>query len=197
MVSATANNACIILPGFQRYIQAPVLHGKGSNFPMEAPQARHSGQTRLEWYEGEAPSMAISAARTAQEPKDSNRPAPTPLNNDSHWKRRADLPTLSSCNITLFIRKVPAFSGQIQQNQHLQKPQHSPDKKCQPLHWAKVARARWEVGAQGGRGGHQPPQPELLPSFLQTCTTKFSSYCSTNKQRSTAQNYPGQHPNTM
>lgn len=34
--------------------------------PMEAPKARHIGQTRQEWHEDEAPSMAISAAYTAQ-----------------------------------------------------------------------------------------------------------------------------------
>lgn len=34
--------------------------------PMEGPQARHIGQTSLEWHKDEAPSMAISAAYTAQ-----------------------------------------------------------------------------------------------------------------------------------
>lgn len=198
------NDACISPPHFQRYIQAPILHGKGSGFPMEAPWARHVGQTRPEGGEGEPPWSFLQHAQCGA--RGQQQTSTNPIKQwHSYWERRVHLPVLSSRN----IKKVPAFSGQRQHNwQHLQKPQLSTDKKWQPPHPVRAAGAKWEVGAARRKKNktkpqnhtqksswkwHYSSQPELLPSFLQTCT----SYWNANAHRSPAQNYPVQHLNVM
>lgn len=92
------NNACITSPHFQRYIQAPILHGKVSDFSTKVPQARHIGQTRADqsdtkvkhppwpflqhaqcWAEGQQQSSTNPTELTTQSLRKKSRPPNTVL----------------------------------------------------------------------------------------------------------------------
>lgn len=144
------NNACITSPHFQRYIQAPVLHRKVSDFSTKVPQARHIGQSRADQSDTKVkhpPWPFLQHAQCWTEGQQQSSTNPTELMTQSLRKKSTSPNTVLMQHHPIYL-KVPAFSEQIQQNrQHLQKPQRSPDKKCQPPHPARLARARWEVGA--------------------------------------------------
>lgn len=165
MVSAMANDACITPPHFQRYIQAPVLHGKWCDFPRESPQARHIAQIRVaqRWstFHGHFCSMQSTELR------DSNRSV---LNNDSHWERRADLQTLLSWNIIPCIETVSICSGQTPQTPSSAKASAHTQTEMpttSPRHsWGTQVRQGGKI--QKFKKAALTSPAELLPRFLQT-----------------------------
>lgn len=136
----------------------------GSNVISLWKHLKQGTLLRFEWHKGEAPSLVISAACRAQ----SWRTATAP-NNDSHWERGADLQTLHSWSYIPFI-KTSMCSRQMLQNQVLQKPQPIPRQKCQPLHPATAAGARWGAGVvRKGVGGERRIQESYTNFPIRNC----------------------------
>jgi len=110
--------------------------------------------------------MAISAARTAQEPKDSNRPAPTPLNNDTVTEREEQTSqhcphATSPCSLERCLRFLDKYS-KINTCKSLSAPQtRSANHYTEPK--LPEQGEKWEP--RGGGAGINLPSQNCCPVF--------------------------------